>query len=181
MVQSLKQSLIQIRLKVFGAAMLVSGLCTVGLCLMPILFANSVCQSVFANEQQEKFFFDLFGLIGGAWLIVFICAINNWGAMAKVGQWLGIILLCLNQVTVIELFKILFDYHVSFLNGLWLVPFVLELYLLGSYFGFFTMPALAQKGNKTLTGLGTLVLLLPLLLAKDQIVQGSHYLFGLFY
>lgn len=97
--------------------------------------------------------------------------------MARVGQWLGIILLCLNQAIMLDVWNQTFHHTVSIASVL--APVLVQTYLGGCFFAFFTLPALTQSGNKTLTGLGTLVLILPWLVGHDSVVAGSEYLRGL--
>jgi hypothetical protein len=92
---------------------------------------------------------------------------------------LGLIFLCVDQVNLLVVWKSLGATGALF-KGLWIAPAILQIYLLGSFFGFFTLPGLTRDGNRTLTGLGTLALLLPWLVARDEIIAGTQYLHGLF-
>lgn len=165
---------------VFGIAVLLAGFAITNLCFVPIVITNSLPHSLFPTLQQEEFFFDLFGFISGCWLLCWVSAVNDWTNMARVSQWLGIILLCLDQAVMIELWM-----NVGHDGGshmaIWLAPFLIQTYLAGCFFGFFTLPALTQQGNRTLTGLGTLVLLLPWLFGRDSVVAGAGYLYGFFF
>lgn len=175
---SLKTSLAGRRQAVFGASVLVAGLSIVNLLLIPLIFTECTPQPLFDTLQQEEFFFDLFGFIGACWLLTWIAALNHWKAASKLGQWLGIIFLCLDQVNLIIVARLMMTEHSA--NGLWIGPFLLQMYMLGSFFGFFTLPGLTKDGNRTLTGLGTLLLLLPWLIGRNQIISGSECLKGLF-
>lgn len=162
----------------FGASVLLAGLSTVNLLVIPLVFTAAPTQPLFDTNQQEVFFFDVFGFISACWLLTWIAALNNWAAAAKLGQWLGIIFLCLDQVNLIVIGRLMMNEHTA--AGLWIGPAFLQLYLVGSFFGFFTLPGLTRDGNRTLTGLGTLLLLLPWLIGRNQIVSGSECLKGLF-
>ena len=175
---SSKKSLRGRRQAVFGASVLLAGLSIVNLLVIPMVVTDCTPQSLFATLQQENFFFDIFGFIAACWLLTWIAALNNWFAAAKLGQWMGIIFLCLDQVNLIVVARLMMNEHCA--SGLWLAPALLQLYLCGSFFGFFTLPGLTRDGNRTLTGLGTLLLLLPWLIGRNQIVSGSEYLKGLF-
>lgn len=100
--------------------------------------------------------------------------------MSKMAQWSGLLFLCIDQVTLLVVWRSLADTG-HLLEGLWCTPAILQLYLIGSFFGFFTLPGLTKEGNLTLTGLGTLALLLPWLVARNEIVSGTQYLHGLFF
>lgn len=171
----------------FGASVLLAGLAIVNLLVIPMIFAqpdhrsqfSTTAHSLFGTTQQQIFFFDLFGFIGACWLLTWISALNSWSATAKFGQWLGIIFLCIDQVNLIIVCKLMMNDH-STVPGLWIAPVLLQLYLLGSFFGFFTLPGLTRDGNRTLTGLGTLVLLLPWLIGRNQIISGTECLNSLF-
>lgn len=162
----------------FGASVLLAGLSIASLLVIPLVFTDCTPQPLFDTNQQEVFFFDVFGFISACWLLTWIAALNNWTAASKLGQWLGIIFLCLDQVNLIVIARLMMNEHTA--QGLWIGPALVQLYLLGSFFGFFTLPGLTRDGNRTLTGLGTLLLLLPWLIGRNQIVAGSEYLKGLF-
>lgn len=166
---------------VFGTAVLLAGYAITSLCLMPLFFSDLEPHGLFPTAAQEKFFFDLFGLIGGCWLLSWVSAVNDWSGMSRVGQWLGIILLCVDEAILISIWRTFVSYSGPLALGIWIAPVLLQTYLLGCFFGFFTMPALTRSGNRTLTGLGTLVLLLPWLFGRDAIVTGTEYLHGLFF
>jgi hypothetical protein len=168
------------RQAVFGASVLLAGFSTAGLCFCPILFAHSVPVSVFFSPQEENFFFSLFGFISAAWLLTWVCSLNSWMAFAKLGQWLGLVFLCVDQVSLLGVWRVLFASD-PLMRGLWVAPLIVQIYLCGSFFGFFTLPGLTRDGNRTLTGLGTLALLLPWLVARDEIVTGLQHLHGLFW
>lgn len=185
---TLKKSLAGRRQAVFGASVLLAGFAIVNLLVIPLLFAQPVprvteapAHSLFGTTQQQIFFFDLFGFIAACWLLTWIAALNTWSATAKFGQWLGIIFLCIDQVSLILVVKLMLIEHMnSLIGGFWIAPILLQMYMLGSFFGFFTLPGITRDGNLTLTGLGTLVLLLPWLIGRNQIVSGAEYLNGFF-
>ncbi len=175
---TLKKSLTGRRQAVFGASVLLAGFSIVNLLVIPMLITQPNPHLIFGTSHQQVFFFDLFGFIGACWLLTWIAALNSWSATAKFGQWLGIVFLCIDQVNLIVAAKLMMNDHAT--AGLWLAPVLLQLYLLGSFFGFFTLPGLTRDGNRTLTGLGTLVLLLPWLIGRNQIVSGTECLTGFF-
>jgi len=146
---------------------------------MPLIFVDCIPQSLFRAALEERFFFDMFGFISGFWLLSWVGAINEWWGIAKVGQWLGIILLCLDQAIFVQIWRAIIS-EPAMVNGLWIAPLLLQCYLLGCFLGFFILPSLTRSGNKSLTGLATLVLLLPWLFGRDEIVLGSQFLHGLF-
>jgi hypothetical protein len=162
---------------VFGTAVLASGLCVTILCLMPTLLADTVPESLLPTAWQERFFFDVFGIIGGLWLLCWVSAINQWHIAARTGQWTGILLLSAQQAILTGIFKVALA-HMPESHAIWVAPAALQVYLVGLYFGFFTLPKLTDNGNLRLTGLGTLVLLLPWLFGKDAFVSGVQYLYG---
>jgi len=155
-----------------------AGLSVALLCLVPVFLTQSTAKSLFTDALQEKFFFDLFAWICGAWLFSFVSAICGWTGMARLGQWLGIILLSVGQAILIFLWIDFSNYENFFHGLLWITPLLLQLTFLGYFFGLFTMPALALSGSKRLTGLGTLAVLLPWVLGRDVIVAGTHFLNG---
>jgi len=163
---------------VFGIAVLLAGLTSLGLCLMPILLATTPPERILNTVQQERFFFDLFGIIGGCWLLSWVSALNGWKATARLGQWLGIILLCGEEAILVGVLGDTFT-HPDLIIGFWLAPIVVQFYLLALFLGFFTLPSLTQSGNLRLTGLGTLTLLLPWLVGREVVIAGAQYLHGL--
>jgi hypothetical protein len=171
----------QRRETIFGIAVLGAGFSIANLCLTPMFFINCVPQSVFPTLHQETFFFDMFGFAAGCWLLSWVSAVNEWKGMARLGQWLGIILLSIDQTIMIGVWRDIMIANPIALPGLLIAPTFVQIYLLGLFFGFFTLPALTQSGNRTLTGLGTLVLILPWLLARTQIVTGVQFLHGMFF
>ena len=165
---------------VFGISVLAAGLAITMLCLVPMFLRDSPARSLFPDALQEQFFFDLFGWIGGCWLLSWVSALCSWKGMARVGQWFGIILLCLDQVILLGVWNS-FGRFDSFLSGgIWLVPGMLELFFVGYFFALFTMPALTLSGNRTLTGLGALAVLLPWLMGRESIILGTQLLCGYF-
>jgi len=166
------------REKVFGVAVVVAGMSIVGLCLMPILLLDTAPLELFPTPLQEQFFFDLFGLIFACWLLSWVCALNEWIAASRAAQWLGIILLCSDEAVLVIVWRDLLG-QVDPPIGQWLSPLILQTYLLGCFLGFFTLPSLTRSGNRTLTGLATLLLLLPWLVGRDLVARGAEYLHGL--
>lgn len=176
----LKDKLLKRREGIFGMAVLLAGLAIIALCLMPILLQDTPPRPLFPTYQQERFFFDLFGLIFACWLLSWVSALNDWSHMARAAQWLGIILLCIDEAIIVVFF---FESTASenIPIGTWLAPLMVQTYLIGCFFGFFTLPSLTRDGNKTLTGLSTLLLLLPWLCARDLVVSGAEYLHGIMF
>jgi hypothetical protein len=175
----LKSALLGRRQSVFGASVLMAGFSIAGLCFCPILFSHSMPESLFSSQQQESFFFGLFGFISASWLLCWISTLNSWTSFSKLGQWSGLIFLCLDQVNLLAVWRSL-AISGGLGRGLWIAPAIIQIYLIGSFFGFFTLPGLTRDGNRRLTGLGTLCLLLPWLIARDEIIAGTQYLHGLF-
>jgi hypothetical protein len=163
----------------FGASLSLSGLAIVILCLVPLFITYGTPKSIFPDLPQEEFFFDLIGWIGGAWLFTWVSALNGWRRLARVGQWLGIILLCLDQAILIGVWSAFTGYK-DFWAALYVVPALLQVFFLGYFMGFFILPSLTNSGNRILTGLGTLAVLLPWLLGRDAIVLGTQCLCGMF-
>lgn len=156
-----------------------AGFSIVILCFCPLALGQAKPESLFSSLQQERFFFELFGFISACWLLCWVSTLNSWQHVAKLGQWLGLLFLCIDQVNLLAIWKSFAEAE-YLLRGLWIAPAFLQFYLIGSFFGFFTLPGLTQDGNRTLTGLGTLALLLPWLVARDQIIEGTQFLNGLF-
>jgi hypothetical protein len=163
------------RIVVFGLSVIISGLSIGIFCLVP-LFLKAHPISIFPDSLEEDFFFDVFGLIGASWLTCWVCALCDWKTPARVGQWLGIIFLCVDQIILIAQWEGLAAYHNFWSEGVWIVPSILEVYFIGLFFAFFTLPALTQQGNRSLTGLGTLVVLLPWLVGRSAIIMGTRLL-----
>jgi hypothetical protein len=129
------------RQKVFGASVLTAGFSIAVLCFCPVIFARSATESFFASQQQESFFFSLFGFISASWLFCWVSSLNSWTACAKIGQWLGLLFLCVDQVSLLAVWKLL-GATGHLMRGLWVAPAIVQIYLLGSFFGFFTLPGL---------------------------------------
>ncbi|MBY0356482.1 MAG: hypothetical protein K2W82_00660 [Candidatus Obscuribacterales bacterium] len=164
----------------FGASVLLAGISMINLCLVPLFVDNAIPEPLFHTVQQQNFFFDLFGFISACWLLCWLSAINQWYSLAKLGQWAGLLFLCIGQVNLLGVWKILADKAPLLSSGLWIAPGLLEIYILGCFFGFFTLPGLVKDGNRSLTSLGTLLLLLPWLIARNAVILGSQQLNGLF-
>jgi hypothetical protein len=163
---------------VFGIAVLFAGLAILSLCLMRVLLSGTNPEKLFPTLQQEHFFFDLLGIICGCWLLSWVSAVNAWWSAARVGQWLGIIMLCAEEAILVGFFTELGS-HSTHTIGAWAAPVVVQIYLIGFFFGFFTLPSLTQNGNLRLTGLGTLLLILPWLFGREIVISGLEYLHGL--
>jgi hypothetical protein len=163
---------------VFGIAVLLAGLAIFSLCLMRAVLGSTAPERLFPTVLQERFFFDLIGIICGCWLLSWVSAVNGWRAAARVGQWLGIIVLCAEEAILAGLFhEVMAQREIGI--GSWAAPVVVQIYLMGCFFGFFTLPSLTQNGNLRLTGLGTLLLILPWLFGRDAVIAGVQYLHGL--
>ena len=173
-----KSALFGRRQATFGASVLLSGFSIAILCFCPVVFSRSTPVSLFPSLAQEKYFFSLFGFISASWLLCWVCTLNAWKTFAKVGQWSGLLFLCLDQVSLLGVWKLLLE-NDRWVHGSWTAPAIVQVYLLGAFFGFFTLPGLTREGNWTLTGLGTLAILLPWLIGQDTIVSGTQHLFGL--
>lgn len=157
---------------VFGSSVVVAGLALIALCLLPCLFPQTEPLSLFPTGKQEAFFYDLFGIIGGFWLLTWVAAVNRWMNVAKFGQWLGIILLCVDQSTLALIWRFVLQQPSMLTELLWLPPLLLQLYLTGFFVGMFTLPSLTESGNHSLTGLGTLMVLLPWLFGAEAAILG---------
>lgn len=172
-------SIINRRSLVFGISLCLAGLAIVIFCLVPLFAPYAAPQSLFSDPLQEQFFFDLIGWVGGCWLFTWVCSLNAWARLARVGQWLGIILLCLCQAILLGLWVSFSQPDNSVPGGFWLTLAFFQAFFLGYFLGFFTLPSLTAQGNRTLTGLGTLAVLLPWLLGREAILVGSQFLCGL--
>lgn len=148
------------------------------LCLMPTVLASVPAQTLLPTFQQERFFFDLFGIVCACWLVCWVTALNDWPTVARAAQWLGIIILSIDEAILLSVWNEAFLHPPQNLV-VWLAPLLVQTYLMGCFFAFFTLPALTASGNRRLTGLGTLVLILPWLLGHDYIIAGSELLRGL--
>lgn len=173
-----QQPLTKRREKIFGTAVLLAGLSIIGLCLMPYVLADTPPRPLFPSVPQEKFFFDLFGMIFACWLLSWVAALNEWRGVARSAQWLGVILLCSGQAVLVNVWRDLAN-QTYIPVGLWAAPLLLQFYLVGCFLGFFTLPSLTLAGNRTLTGLATLLILLPWLVASNLVRAGAEYLHGL--
>ena len=154
------------------------GLAEMLLCLSPLIAYDASPSSLFSDSLQEEFFFDILGWIGGFWLLSWVGAICSWKGVAQLGQWLGIVLLSLDQVVLLGVWSAFSHYHDFLGSGVWLAPTLLEVFFLGYFLSIFTMPALTLLGNRTLTGLGALIILLPWLLGRQEIIAGTQFLCG---
>lgn len=164
---------------VFGSSVLSAGLATIGLIIVPMVCSDKFDpQFLFHTLEQENFFFDIFGFIGAAWLLTWVAATIGWQTVSKFSQWLGLLLLSVDQVNLMLIWRLAAD--PSKAPGFWLTAAVLQMYLIGAFFGLFTLPGLTRDGNRKLTGLGTLLLLLPWVVGRNEIVRGAHFLNGLF-
>lgn len=168
------------REKVFGIAVLTAGLTVAVVCLMPIVITDTSPLLLLPTAQQERFFFDIFGIICACWLLSFVSAVNEWETTAKAGQWLGILMLCAEQSILLGVWRDAFVLRDASL-GAWVAPLAVELYLLGFLFSFFTQPSLTRSGNTRLTGLGALLLLMPWLFGRDSFIAGTEILHGLIF
>jgi hypothetical protein len=164
----------------FAVSVAIAGLAITLLCLVPLIFRDGNARSLFPDQLQENFFFDIFGWVGGCWLWCWVCGLCDWRHMSRVGQWFGIVLLSLDQVVLIGIWKGVSTNPSLLTDGIVLAPLLLQFYFLGYFLGFFTMPALTLSGNRRLTGLGTLAVLLPWLLGREAIILGSQLLCGAF-
>ena len=165
------------RESVFGVAVLLAGLAVSSLCVMPTLLSADTPRHLFLPTlPQEQSFFDILGMSCGCWLLTWMSAVNDWKLASRVGQWVGILLLCAEEALLVGVWRD--ATWSSTAIGLWVAPAVVQIYILGCFFGFFTLPSLTQI-NRRLTGLGTLVLLLPWLMGRDAVVAGTEYLHGL--
>jgi len=165
---------------VFGVSVFVAGLAISILCLVPLFIHDADARTLFPDALQEQFFFDLFGWIGGCWLLSWVSAVCSWKGMARVGQWFGIILLSVDQAVLISVWQSFSQYPEFWSGGIWIVPGLLELFFIGYFFALFTMPALTLSGNRRLTGLGALTVLLPWLLGRQSVILGTQLLCGHF-
>ena len=166
---------------VFTISVGLCGLAIAFLCAAPGMAPNAVPKSMFPDILQEQFFFDIFGWISGCWLLSYIAALCDWPAMRRIGQWLGIILVSTSQIVLISIWQYITNFQDFYSAGMWVVPGMFQILILGLYLGFFTMPALCATGSRQLTGLGSLAILLPWLLGRNVIIDGSHILCGLFF
>lgn len=171
---------VRARALVFGASVLVAGVAISILCLVPLFLHDSEARTLLPDALQEQFFFDLFGWIGGCWLLSWVSAMCSWQGMSRLGQWFGIILLCLDQVVLFGIWASFSQYHDFWSGGTWIVPGLLELFFVGYFMALFTMPALTLSGNRRLTGLGALTVLLPWLLGRQSVILGTQLLCGHF-
>lgn len=160
---------------VFGIAVLLAGLAITSLCLMPVLLWDTTPQIFMPTMSEEHLFFNVFGVVCGCWLLSWVSAVNEWNMSARIGQWVGILLLCAEEAMLVAVLRDMFS--PGAVAGTWIAPVVVQTYLMGCFFGFFTLPSLTII-NRRLTGLGTLVLLLPWLFGRDAVMSGIEYLHG---
>jgi len=163
---------------VFAISISLAGLAISSLCLVPSFYPLAHPRSMFPSVLQEQFFFDLFGWIGGAWLLSWVSALSGWRGVARIGQWTGIVILSLDQVVLLSLWQVMSGYLNFTSSSLWWLPALLQCFFVGYFLAFFTMPSLTLSGNRSLTGLGTLALLLPWLLGRQALILGTQFLCG---
>lgn len=165
---------------VFGSAVLMAGLATASFLFVPWIVSDKFDpQYLFHTAEQESFFFDILGFISASWLLTWVACLIGWQTVAKFGQWLGLVMLCINQVNVMLIWRIAADPAQEVAHpGMWLTAGLLQLYLIGLFFGLFTLPGLTNDGNRKLTGLGTLLLMIPWVIGRHEIIRGAHCLNG---
>jgi hypothetical protein len=154
-----------------------ASLCILVFCVAPI-FLQPQPVSIFHDRLQEAFFYDLFVWVCASWLICYISSICNWREIAKLGQWLAIILLSLDQLVLFATWKSLAQYENLMSARLWVVPAVTECLFLSVYLALFILPALIKQGKMSLTGLGTIAIIIPWMIGKGVIIMGSQLLHG---
>jgi hypothetical protein len=164
------------RLAVFALSVIAAGVSISWFLAVPMMHQQPNVVSLFPDPLQERFFFDLLGFISGCWLLCFISSLCGWPVPARLAQWLGIIFVSVDQVILIAQWHTLSLYQNFVSGGYVVVPLVFETYFLALYFGLFTLPALTSSGNRSLTGLGTLVVVLPWLLGRADIILGTRIL-----
>lgn len=156
----------------FAVSVTLAGLAVTVLCLVPLFVPASGVRSPFADQFQERLFFDLIGVISGLWLLSFVAAGSAWRMVMLLSQWSGILLLCLAQALLLGLWNSC-PHNLSLLT-----PALMQVYIIGYFLGLFTMPALTLSGNRALSGLGTLSMLLPWLIGRPAIVMGMQLLYS---
>lgn len=161
---------------VFAWSVFVAGLVITAFCLMPVIYPDRHPRSFFQNSIVEDLFFDVFAVSSGCWLFSWAAAVNGWKMATKAGQWLGITLICLNQALLLGVWWDLLQQPQALSSGLWAVPWLIQGYILGCFVGFFTMPELTLSGNRSLTALGTLAILLPWLVGRREVLVGTQIL-----
>lgn len=165
---------------VFAWSVFIAALVITCFCLAPLLYPGRQPLAFFPDNVQEELFFDCFAVSGGCWLACWVAALNNWKVATKIAQWLGIILLSLNQALLLGVWYELCSRPHALEHGMWAVPWLIQSYLIGCFVGFFTMPLLTLSGNRSLTGLGSLALILPWLVGRKEVLMGAHVLHGVF-
>lgn len=147
--------------------------------LAPFVCRTEEIASIFATALEEDFFYDIFSWVAAAWLACFVFNVGNLTALGRFGQWAGILLISVNQVILSQQCAQLTHYQGPSAN-VWVMPMLIEAWLICLYVGFFTMPSLMRSDYKRLTGIATLAITVPWLVGKNAIVLGSQVLTGLF-
>lgn len=165
---------------IFTAAIAIASFLAALFWLAPFVCRTDEIASIFSTALEEDFFYDIFAWVAAAWLVSFIFSVCSLNALGRFGQWVGILLLSVNQVVLSQQCAQLAHYQAPGAGHVWPVPLLIECLLICLYVGFFTLPALVKHDYKRLTGIATLAIVLPWLLGKDAVVLGSQVLTGLF-
>lgn len=165
---------------IFTAAIAVASFLTSLFWLAPFVCKTEEIASIFPIALEEIFFYDIFAWVAAAWLVSFVFFVCAMPAVGRFGQWVGIFLISMDQVVLYQQCAQLAHLQGSDANNVWVMPLLIEFWLICLYIGFFTLPALMKHDYKRLTGIATLAIVLPWLLGKDAIVLGSQVLTGLF-
>ncbi len=148
--------------------------------IAPFVFQSDEIASIFSTALEEDFFYDIFAWTAAAWLVAYVFNVCAFYSLGRFGQWAGIVLLSVNQVILSQQCAQLTHYQGPATTHVWVMPMLIECWLICLYVGFFTLPALVKSGNLRLTGIATLAVTLPWLIGKGLIVLGSQELTGLF-
>ena len=175
--QTKKKRMALRRPAIFTAVMAIASFIVSIFWIAPFVFHTEEIASIFSTALEEDFFYDIFAWSAAAWLVAYVCSAAEFFGLSRFGQWAGIILLSVNQVVLSQQCTQLAQ---SQIHNVYVVPLVIEAWVICLYGGFFMLPSLVKAGYLRLTGIATLAVTLPWLLGKTAIVLGSQVVTGLF-
>lgn len=162
---------------IFTAVMAIASFIVSVFWIAPFVFHTEEIASIFSTALEEDFFYDIFAWAACAWLVAYVFSVSEFNGLARFGQWGGIILLSVTQVVLSQQCAQLAQSQVS---NFYIVPMIIETWIICLYGGFFMLPSLIKAGYLRLAGIATLAVTLPWLIGKSSIVLGSQVITGLF-
>lgn len=163
---------------IFTGAMAIASFIVSLFWVAPFVIRTEEIGSIFSTALEEDFFYDIFAWAAAAWLVAYVFNVCAFYSLGRFGQWAGIFLLSVNQVVLSQQCAQLAHFKAT--ANIFVVPLLIEAWLICLYFGFFCLPSLLRAGHNRLVGIATLAITLPWLIGKNLIVLGSQVLTGLF-